>query len=442
MAGDGAGIWEATSSARSRAEAPTSASADQARQQREAEAAARAYEQARLPARKQSVASAPTEAEERDGSEPASVSESEAEAASRRAKKKEAELKSVPEGVESLLTRFTGASHVSSEGRLLKQVSIREYAETIRRLYKQGHLSSLDELINLPKTAIRTIAKSYEPRRENRYHAHTAVLRFRKWHREAHPDEAQLECPCCQACFSRSRPVCPQCTPHTRVTEGKKRRTSHHTEGDAGQSGESCADRLLASANKRVRMRVQPADSDRDDRGMTSVCPMGQAGRRQEDHALERLQIDGLSVAQAPQTSVTNPESYLRYAQAGLNYDIAATKTSGDSPQSSMSAAPSSGEACATSCDMAEPPVDGGHTLRRDTPLDELRAWVGRLQCIDDAEHVVALLVHNEVSLANLGLFTVDELATMGVGETVACELLSRFTGRGCSSPGTMGMFG
>jgi hypothetical protein len=93
-------------------------------------------------------------------------------------------------------------------------------------------------------------------------------------------------------------------------------------------------------------------------------------------------------------------------------------------------------------CDLAEPPVDGGHTLRRDTPLDELRAWVGRLQCIDDAEHVVALLVHNEVSLANLGLFTVDELATTGVGETVACELLSRFTGRGCSSPGTMGMFG
>jgi hypothetical protein len=398
--------------------------------------------QARLPARKQSVASAPTEAEERDGSESASASESEAEAASRRAKKKEAELKSVPEGVEALLTRFTGASHVSSEGRLLKQVSIRGYADIIRRLYKTGHLSSLDELINVPKTALRTIAKSYEPRRRKGTYAHTAVLRFRKWHREAHPDVAQLECPCCHEFFPRSRPLCPQCTPQTRVTEGKKKRTSHHTEGDAGQSGESRADRLRASANKRVRVRMQPADSDRDDRGMTSVCPMGPTGGRQEDHALERYSIDGLSVAQAPQTSVTNPQSYLQCAQAGLNYDVAATKTSGDSPQSSISAAKSSREECATLCDMAEPPVDGGHTLRRDTPLDELRAWVGRLQCIDDAEHVVALLVHNEVSLANLGLFTVDELATTGVGETVACELLSRFTGRGCSSPGTMGMFG
>ena len=78
--------------------------------------------------------------------------------------------------------------------------------------------------------------------------------------------------------------------------------------------------------------------------------------------------------------------------------------------------------------------MDGGHALRQDSPLDELRAWVGRLQCTDDAEHVVALLVHNEVSLANLGLFTVDELVTMGVGEAVACELLSRFTGPGCKT--------
>ena len=40
-----------------------------------------------------------------------------------------------------------------------------------------------------------------------------------------------------------------------------------------------------------------------------------------------------------------------------------------------------------------------------------LRAWVDGLERIGDAEQVVALLVESEVSLANLGLFTVDELA-------------------------------
>jgi len=60
----------------------------------------------------------------------------------------------------------------------------------------------------------------------------------------------------------------------------------------------------------------------------------------------------------------------------------------------------------------------------RDTLLDELRMWVSGLETIGDAEHVVALLVKNEVSLANLELFTVDELASTGVGEAAACELL------------------
>ncbi len=43
------------------------------------------------------------------------------------------------------------------------------------------------------------------------------------------------------------------------------------------------------------------------------------------------------------------------------------------------------------------------------------RAGVGGLERIGDAEQVVALLVQSEVSLANLGAFTVDELAAMGI---------------------------
>ena len=49
----------------------------------------------------------------------------------------------------------------------------------------------------------------------------------------------------------------------------------------------------------------------------------------------------------------------------------------------------------------------------RDALLDELREWVGGLERIGDAEQVAAVLVR-EVPLANLGSFTVDELAATG----------------------------
>jgi hypothetical protein len=48
-----------------------------------------------------------------------------------------------------------------------------------------------------------------------------------------------------------------------------------------------------------------------------------------------------------------------------------------------------------------------------------------------DAGLVLALLVRSEVSLANLGLFSVNELAATGMGEAVAGELLSHLVG-GC----------
>ncbi len=82
---------------------------------------------------------------------------------------------------------------------------------------------------------------------------------------------------------------------------------------------------------------------------------------------------------------------------------------------------------CSTSGDTAY----RGHVLDRDAPLDELRAWVGGLERIGDAEQVVVLLVESEVSLANLGAFTVDELAATGIGEAAACELVCQFEGRG-----------
>jgi hypothetical protein len=56
---------------------------------------------------------------------------------------------------------------------------------------------------------------------------------------------------------------------------------------------------------------------------------------------------------------------------------------------------------------------------------------VGGLERIGDAEQVVALLVRSEVSLANLGAFTVDELAAMGIGEAAASELVCQFECRG-----------
>ena len=101
-----------------------------------------------------------------------------------------------------------------------------------------------------------------------------------------------------------------------------------------------------------------------------------------------------------------------------------------DRPQSSTSEPQSSSAAPrAASCATA----DGGDAHARDTLLAELRAWVGGLERIGDAEQVVALLLQGEVSLANLGLFTVDELAGTGVGEAAACELLSQFMCRGAA---------
>ncbi len=82
---------------------------------------------------------------------------------------------------------------------------------------------------------------------------------------------------------------------------------------------------------------------------------------------------------------------------------------------------------CSTSGDTA----DRGDALGRHALLDELRAWVGGLERVGDAEQVVALLVESEVSLANLGLFTVDELAAMGIGEAAASELVCQLECRG-----------
>ena len=56
---------------------------------------------------------------------------------------------------------------------------------------------------------------------------------------------------------------------------------------------------------------------------------------------------------------------------------------------------------------------------------------MGGLERIGDAAQLTALLVQSEVSLANLGSFTVDELAATGIGEAAACELLSQFKCRG-----------
>jgi hypothetical protein len=59
---------------------------------------------------------------------------------------------------------------------------------------------------------------------------------------------------------------------------------------------------------------------------------------------------------------------------------------------------------------------------------------VGGLERIADAEQVVALLVESEVSLANLGSFTVDELAATGISEAAACEILTQFNRIGQSA--------
>ncbi len=66
---------------------------------------------------------------------------------------------------------------------------------------------------------------------------------------------------------------------------------------------------------------------------------------------------------------------------------------------------------CFTSGDTA----DRVGALDRDALLDESPGswscgcgWVHGLECIGDAEHVVALLVQRDMSLANLGWFTVE----------------------------------
>jgi hypothetical protein len=111
------------------------------------------------------------------------------------------------------------------------------------------------------------------------------------------------------------------------------------------------------------------------------------------------------------------------HMDAGDSHASAATPAHSESLESSTSAVQSSCEARATLCDTAEYAV-----LGRDTPLNKLRTWVGGLEHIGDAEQVVALLVQSEVSLVNLKLLTVDELAATGVGEAVACELLSQLS--------------
>jgi hypothetical protein len=61
--------------------------------------------------------------------------------------------------------------------------------------------------------------------------------------------------------------------------------------------------------------------------------------------------------------------------------------------------------------------------------LSKLQMWVaGVLGQIGDVEHVVKMLVQNEVTLANLGSFSIDELASIGLGEIVASLLLFNIT--------------
>jgi hypothetical protein len=70
--------------------------------------------------------------------------------------------------------------------------------------------------------------------------------------------------------------------------------------------------------------------------------------------------------------------------------------------------------------------IRDGRILGTDTLLDELRTWVNGLERIGDAKQVLSLLVKNEVSMANLDSFTVDELSSTGIGEAAAYELLTQ----------------
>ena len=75
--------------------------------------------------------------------------------------------------------------------------------------------------------------------------------------------------------------------------------------------------------------------------------------------------------------------------------------------------------------------VNGGeHVLGQDMLLADLRAWLGGLERIADADQLAALLTQQDVSLATLALLTVDELAATGIGEDAARNLLTRITSR------------
>ena len=77
-------------------------------------------------------------------------------------------------------------------------------------------------------------------------------------------------------------------------------------------------------------------------------------------------------------------------------------------------------------CRTAFSTSDDGRILGTDTLLDELQTWVNGLERIGDAKQVLSLLVKNEVSMANLDSFTVDELSSTGIGEAAAYELLTQ----------------
>lgn len=75
--------------------------------------------------------------------------------------------------------------------------------------------------------------------------------------------------------------------------------------------------------------------------------------------------------------------------------------------------------------------VNGGeHVLGQDMLLADLRAWLGGLDRIADADQLAALLTQQDVSLATLALLTVDELAATGIGEDAARNLLTHITSR------------
>ena len=80
----------------------------------------------------------------------------------KRAGGRSTECSAVPGDVDTLLGPFKVAQHRSDNGDLLKQVTVRNFASTIRALYKHGHLHSLNELIHANEEHILAIAKSVD----------------------------------------------------------------------------------------------------------------------------------------------------------------------------------------------------------------------------------------------------------------------------------------